>query len=490
VIALLFALRGRYLLKEIAVDLRIFRAICSGGKSPQKQSSHFSKKRSLYTLYTAIAISLQPIAAWAVTAPTITPGTGVQTAPVSTVTITATPGDTIHYTSDGSQPTSSSPTYSSPITIGDTAVIKAIATSGGVDSAVTESYIQNAPNTLPVSRTGLKAWYKSDWGPLTSSGSAVDTWVDMSGSASRNDATQSTSGNRPTLVAASINDEPAVSFDGSNDYMNLTAGLSDLTSGVSIFAVVKQVGTGTATLVTTGNSGPANMASLQTINTQAKFNAYNSTTASNVTTPTSSVVVGKFQLIDVVHDGSASADLSVKSISRVVGIVQNLTNTSRAQNYLGTDGSISTYFNGQLAELLVYDRGVTVSEASDIRAYLTNKYQLLTATSTPEPLLSAGSSTLDHPMGIAISGNDDAVIWYTLDGTTPSAGGGTSVQYTGPVWISYTRTLKAVAVAKGVSSSVVSATYTLDTVRYPAPDPSDTRPLNINLQLPTTAIPD
>ncbi len=478
------------MLKEIVVNQRIFRALCSGDKLPQMQPNHFSKKRNLCTLYTALAISLQPMAAWAVTAPTITPGTGVQTAPVSTVTITATPGDTIHYTSDGSQPTSSSPTYSSPITIGDTAVIKAIATSSGVDSAVTESYIQNAPNTLPVPRTGLKTWYKSDWGPLTSSGNAVDTWVDMSGNASRNDATQSTSGNRPTLVADAINDEPAVSFDGSNDYMSLTSGFSDLTAGLSIFAVVKPVGTGTATLVTTGNSGPSNMASLQTINTQAKFNAYNATTSSNVTTPTNSVVVGKFQLIDVVHDGSASADLSVKSISRVVGTVQNLTNTSRAQNYLGTDGSISTYVNGQIAELLVYDRGVTVSEASDIRAYLTNRYQLLTATSTPEPLLSAGSSTLDHPMGIGIASNDDAVIWYTLDGSTPSAGGGTSVQYTGPIWISYSSTLKAIAVAKGVSSGVVSATYTLDSVRYPAPNTSDTRPLSINLQLPTTAIPD
>ncbi|MBK9617554.1 MAG: hypothetical protein IPO31_00030 [Candidatus Obscuribacter sp.] len=100
-------------------------------------------------------------------------------------------------------------------------------------------------------------------------------------------------------------------------------------------------------------------------------------------------MLGNFQLIDVVHDGSASADLSVKSISRVVGTVQNLTNTSRAQNYLGTDGSISTFFSGQIAELLIYDRGVTISEAADIRAYLTNKFQLLTATSTPDPLLSA-----------------------------------------------------------------------------------------------------
>ncbi|MBK9617658.1 MAG: chitobiase/beta-hexosaminidase C-terminal domain-containing protein [Candidatus Obscuribacter sp.] len=453
--------------------------------------TRLSHHRSVVSLVSALAVMvIQPLAALAVTAPTITPGTGVQSAPVSTVTITATPGDTIHFTTTGAVPTSSSPVYSAPITIGDTAVIKAIARNGGVDSLVSESYVQSDSNTLPVPRTGLKIWYKSDFGPLTSSGTSVDTWVDMSGAASRNDATQATSGNRPTLVSNAINGEPAVSFDGSNDYMSLASGLTDLTAGVSIFAVVKPVGTGTATLVTSGNSGPADMTSLQTINTQAKFNSYNSTTASNITTPSSSVVVGKYQLIDVVHDGSASADLSVKSISRVVGTVQNLTNTSRSQNYLGTDGSISTYFDGQIAEILVYGRGVTVSEAADIRAYLTNRYQLLTATATPDPILSAGTSTLEHPIGIGIASNDDAEVWITLDGTTPSAGGGTSVQYTGPVWISHTRTLKAIAVAKGVSSNVVTATYTLDATRYPAPDSMDTRPLNINLQLPTTAIPD
>ncbi|MBK9622921.1 MAG: chitobiase/beta-hexosaminidase C-terminal domain-containing protein [Candidatus Obscuribacter sp.] len=59
-------------------------------------------------------------------------------APVSTVTITASPGDTIYFTTTGAVPTSSSPVYSAPITIGDTAVIKAIARNGGVDSLVCE----------------------------------------------------------------------------------------------------------------------------------------------------------------------------------------------------------------------------------------------------------------------------------------------------------------------------------------------------------------
>jgi hypothetical protein len=61
--------------------------------------------------------------------------------------------------------------------------------------------------------------------------------------------------------------------------------------------------------------------------------------------------------------------------------------------------------------------------------------------------------------------------------------------YTGPVLIYYTQTLKALAVNNGISSTVASATYTLNATQWPAPSATDTTPLQINLQLPTTAIP-
>ncbi|MBK9617553.1 MAG: chitobiase/beta-hexosaminidase C-terminal domain-containing protein [Candidatus Obscuribacter sp.] len=155
-----FQLQGPSLLKEITVDQKHSSATNGGIFLSRRKSRLFGRAKTC-AIYSILTVSLQPLAAWAVTAPTISPGTGVQTAPVSTVTITATPGDTIHYTTNGTQPTSSSPTYTAPLTIGDTAVIKALATSGGVDSAITESYIQNAPNTLlcpgQVLKSGIKA---------------------------------------------------------------------------------------------------------------------------------------------------------------------------------------------------------------------------------------------------------------------------------------------------------------------------------------------
>jgi hypothetical protein len=147
----LCGLQVRGLLKEAKLPQKTFSVTKGGIIKLRHIITRLSDDRSLTCMVVALVVAVtQPLAAFAVTAPTITPGTGVQSAPVSTVTITATPGDTIHFTLTGAVPTASSPVYTSPITIGDTAVIKAIARNGGVDSLVSESYVQNDSNTLPV----------------------------------------------------------------------------------------------------------------------------------------------------------------------------------------------------------------------------------------------------------------------------------------------------------------------------------------------------
>ena len=91
--------------------------------------------------------------------PTITPESSTSNSPIE-VTITSSESDaTIHYTTDGSDPTWESPVYTEPITLNESATVKAIAIKPGLYNAsdvVSESYTINLLNpTLSVEPTSL-----------------------------------------------------------------------------------------------------------------------------------------------------------------------------------------------------------------------------------------------------------------------------------------------------------------------------------------------
>lgn len=78
-------------------------------------------------------------------------------------------------------------------------------------------------------------------------------------------------------------------------------------------------------------------------------------------------------------------------------------------------------------------------------------------TSTVAAPTFAGETQFTESTEVTMSAEAGATIHYTLDGSTPTAA---SAVYSGPVTLSETTTVKAVAVKDGVSSSVTSRTYT------------------------------
>jgi sugar lactone lactonase YvrE len=89
------------------------------------------------------AISVQPVVA----TPTISPNGGTYTSSQTVTLADTTPNAAIHYTLDGTTPTSTSATYSTALTVSTTETINAIATlSGDLDSSIASaSYILSAP---------------------------------------------------------------------------------------------------------------------------------------------------------------------------------------------------------------------------------------------------------------------------------------------------------------------------------------------------------
>ena len=77
-----------------------------------------------------------------------------------------------------------------------------------------------------------------------------------------------------------------------------------------------------------------------------------------------------------------------------------------------------------------------------------------------EPLAAptiSGKTSFSDSTTVSLSGPDGADIYYTLDGSTPTA---ESTMYTEEFGLSDTTTVKAVAILNGVSSEVASKTFT------------------------------
>jgi hypothetical protein len=86
-----------------------------------------------------------------VATPALSPGTGTYTSS-ATVTITdSTAGSTIHYTTDGSTPTTGSPVYTGPFSVSTSSTVKAMAAAAGManSSVASATYtIQTAAPTF------------------------------------------------------------------------------------------------------------------------------------------------------------------------------------------------------------------------------------------------------------------------------------------------------------------------------------------------------
>lgn len=104
---------------------------------------------------------------------------------------------------------------------------------------------------------------------------------------------------------------------------------------------------------------------------------------------------------------------------------------------------------------------------------------------TRDPVFSVPSgAAFTSPRQVALSVPYNGETRFTRDGTTPTA---SSPLYNSPVTISWSQTLKAISIVGGVSSNVVTASYTLDPIKFPSPATGGTTAPLINLQLPTNA---
>ena len=140
--------------------------------------------------------------------------------------------------------------------------------------------------------------------------------------------------------------------------------------------------------------------------------------------------------------------------------------TPNAKIYFTTDGSTPTTTSTLYGGPLTVTGTETISAIASATGFLQSqidRQSYTLQTQTLSPTFNPPPTSYTSAQSVTISdATPNSMIYYTVDGTTPNPGAGTTKTYTAPVPISATATLKAVATAGGLSTSpVASGSYTI-----------------------------
>ncbi len=415
----------------------------------------------------------------------------------------ATSGAEIRYTIDGSPPTATSTLYTGPITVSSSTTIKAIARlSGKTDSfVVTASYTKSTPQpvfSLNVSSTSVNvggalsvSWtapagqtFAKDWISLYRVGdpnTAYKQWVYTNGATSgtfnttapltsgtyefrylRNDGyTDVVRSAQVTVTTLNLVATPSFSPAGGSYTSAQNVSLSSATSGAEIrYTIDGSPPTATSTLYT----GPITVSSSTTIKAIARQSGL---TDSAVATAT--YIIGQASLFTLNVSSTLVNVGGALSVSWTAPAGQTFAkdwislyrvgdpNTAYKQ-WVYTNGATSGTFNttapltsGTYEFRYLRNDGYTdVVRSAQVTVTIPN----LVATPSFSPAGGSYTSAQNVSLSSATSG---AEIRYTIDGSTPTT---SSTLYVGPITVSNTTTIKAIARLSGLTdSAVATATY-------------------------------
>jgi len=333
--------------------------------------------------------------------PTFSPAGGTFSAAQTVTLSSSTAGAAIYYTTNGTTPSTSSAKYAGPITVSATETLRAIAAVSG--------YSNSAVGTAAYTITTY---------PKTAT---------------------------PVLSLASGNYSSAQ-----------TLTMADATSGATIYYTTN----GSAPTASSAKyAGPMTVSATETVQAVALATGY---TTSSLASATYTITT------------AASPALPAPVFSVATGTYTSTQTVSITDGTAGTTIHYTTNGTTPTASSAVYSGPITVTatetlEAIAVKTGYTNSpvasavytigggcYMCFAA--TPTFSVPAGTYTAAQTVSIT-DATTGATIYYTTNGTTPTT---SSTRYSGPITVSASETLEAIAVASGyTNSAVATASYLL-----------------------------
>lgn len=217
-------------------------------------------------------------------------------------------------------------------------------------------------------------------------GAVISTWYDNNPNAAvKNNAVQVTAGSQPIFYENIFNHAiPAIRFDGSNDFMTFDGSILANTS-YTIFVVEQRRSSGGNNYFIggTASSTDTNLTLGYSANTTITQDHY----SDQITYGIASYASPTPRIHTFVFNNLASTSISGKrywlngSGNSSVTNASDTAQTSPITSYVGSGigRSTSYYFNGDVAEIIIFSRNLTSQERWGIEDYLSKKYGIKVA---------------------------------------------------------------------------------------------------------------
>ena len=238
-----------------------------------------------------------------------------------------------------------------------------------------------AAATQPDALDGLAFWVRADTGVTTNASGNVTEWADQSGRANHAVAADAAA---PQFVAveAELNSHPTLRFNGTSQRMTVaTRILTNGITGCTVIAMAKATKNEDSTIVGIRTGMGAPFLQLDTDNTgKPRFIFRNSadTTANAVGPQARTNIWGMYA--GRLHKGSGTVWTNrlyfSSSVAEAVATADFGANTdlTSGDQYIG--GLSFAFWQGDIAEVMVYERVLSEAELAGVLEYLTARYTL------------------------------------------------------------------------------------------------------------------
>ena len=237
-------------------------------------------------------------------------------------------------------------------------------------------------------------------GTAATTGQTVGSWNNIAPTKSGT-LQQATDANRPIYGSHTLNGKPVLYFDGTDDGLASTNVISNQGNAMSAFVVVRRTADATNYRRSLAFIGPQGSTDWNVAGNWCIDNGANGTTnrveRGGANDLGSLPAVNTAYIAEVVFDGTMAK-------SYLTGQLYGQFNSSGSFdiNQMGvgegfTNGSATSFFQGDIAEVLVYNSALSDSDRQTVEAYLTQKWALPAVSPPPSTSVTVNNPSFESP---------------------------------------------------------------------------------------------